>query len=39
VKPDYGLIMILLGDNRADAAREVVVALEKRLPDDPEPIC
>ena len=35
-KPDYGLVMLLMEENRLDAAREAVAALEKRLPADPQ---
>jgi putative PEP-CTERM system TPR-repeat lipoprotein len=35
-KADYGLIMLLLGENRIEPAREAVAALEKRLPSDPQ---
>jgi putative PEP-CTERM system TPR-repeat lipoprotein len=35
-RADYGLIMLLLGENRIDPAREAAAALEKRLPSDPQ---
>jgi putative PEP-CTERM system TPR-repeat lipoprotein len=35
-KADYGLILLLLGDNRLDEARQAVAALEKRLTADPD---
>jgi putative PEP-CTERM system TPR-repeat lipoprotein len=35
-KADYGLIMMLLGENRIEQAREAVAEVEQRLPVKPE---
>jgi putative PEP-CTERM system TPR-repeat lipoprotein len=35
-KADYGLIMMLLGDNRIEQARKAVKEVEQRLPGKPE---